>query len=275
MNSENFIQHTLQEFQSYSATDKIKFIKVFSELLNFQELKAAQNVLSNRKKKLKKLGTKGLTPSVPIKLSVFSLDIEKISVKYESFLVAASVSVVDEKLNEIYSSIIFHNPDDVIRTYPCITGFNKYSFIRGKEIQLVRELLAIFDNNYVIGFALDDDLKSLGINNSKFTKLDLKNFFRKTSKINPNHTEAIGLRHLVYHFYGQDIQSGVHSPFLDAKYLMKLYNDQYLIYKNSGILPNFEEIERLPALDYQKRMEEYHKNKKIKQIVHKLGRLSM
>jgi hypothetical protein len=56
---------------------------------------------------------------------------------------------------------------------------------------------------------------------------------------------------------------------------MKLYNDQYLIYKNSGILPNFEKIERLPALDYQKRMEEYHKNKKIKQIVHKLGRLSM
>ncbi len=126
------------------------------------------------------------------KIECFSLDIEKISVKNESFLIAASVSVIDEKLNEIYSSIIFHNPNDVIRTYPCITGFNKYSFIRGKEIQLVREeLLAIFDNNCVIGFALDDDLKSLGMNNFKFTKLDLKNFFRKTSKLNPNDTQFI------------------------------------------------------------------------------------
>ncbi len=196
-------------------------------------------------------------------MSVFSLDIEKMSVKNESFLVAASVSVVDEKLNEIYSSIIFHNPNDVIRTYPCMKGFNKYSFVRGKEIQLVRkELLAIFDNNCVIGFALDDDLKSLGINNFKFTKLDFKNFFRKTSKINPNDTEAVGLRHLVYHFYGQDIQSGVHSPYLDVKYLMKLYNHQYLLYKTSEILPNFEEVERLPALDYQTRMKEYYKNKK-------------
>jgi hypothetical protein len=53
MNTDNFIQHTSQEFQLYFSKDKIKFINFFSDLLNFQELKAAQNILSGRKKNLK------------------------------------------------------------------------------------------------------------------------------------------------------------------------------------------------------------------------------
>ncbi len=58
------------------------------------------------------------------------------------------------------------------------------------------------------------------------------------------------MRSLVYHFYKTDIQEGILRPKIDATYVLKLYFDPYLLNKNLNITPDFEDIQRLPKLDF-------------------------
>ena len=42
---------------------------------------------------------------------------------------------------------------------------------------------------------------------------------------------------------------------------MKLYLEHYLSHINTGIIPDFENIERLPYIDFRKRRQEYYERK--------------
>ncbi len=103
------------------------------------------------------------------------------------------MSVVDTNLKEIYFSLIRYEPPEIVDTIENITGFDKFSFINGKDISEVKsDLIKIFKNGLVLGFSLENDLKSLDLDMNLFENtLDLQNNFRKTSKINSTKTESI------------------------------------------------------------------------------------
>ncbi len=188
---------------------------------------------------------------------------KKIQIFKSSAQVAASVSVVDENFKEIYFTLIHYEPPEIVNTIENITGFNIFSFINGKDISEVKsDLIKIFKKGLILGFSLENDLKSLDLDINLFKNtLDLQNFFRKTSKINPTKTESINLRSLVYHFYKIDIQQGIHSPKTDATYVLKLYFDHYLPNNNLNIIPDFDDIQRLPKIDFIAHRKAYFENK--------------
>jgi hypothetical protein len=74
------------------------------------------------------------------------------------------------------------------------------------------------------------------------------------------------LQSLVYHFYKIDIQKGIHSPKIDATYVLKLYYDHYLSNNNLNITHDFKNIERLPTLDFIAHRKAYFENKLRKKL---------
>jgi hypothetical protein len=263
MNSNEFLREILNIFEKFDSQTRIHFIKELSKSLNYRECKTIHNIISDRKRKICKDEIRGIPPSIHSPTKIFSIDIEKIQIFKSNAQVAASVSVVDESFKEIYFTLIHYEPPEIANTIENITGFNILSLVNGKDISEVKsDLIKILEKGLVLGFSLENDLKSLDLDINLFENtLDLQSYFRKTSKINPTKTESINLRSLVYHFYKTDIQEGIHSPKTDATYVLKLYFDHYLSNKNLNITPDFEDIERLPKLDFIAHRRAYFANK--------------
>ena len=65
--------------------------------------------------------------------------------------------------------------------------------------------------------------------NLKISLNDMRNFTQTDlhEKFVDNNGQKIGLRRLVKHFYGIDIQQNIHSVKSDAIYTMKLFNEKF------------------------------------------------
>ncbi len=255
------ISETLKKFKIVSQEGKAILVKEIIKGFDYETTKSLQNFISSHKKYLGRNKSKILSIRDEF-VSEYSIDVEKILLIGKKQPIAASLSIYNNKLEQVYSVLIKHEPKTIRDTVEPITGFNKNSFINGQPIDLVRRnIVSLIGNNLIVGFAIKDDLESLGLDSGNFNTLELQEFYRKTSNINPHTQESLGLRHMIYHYYNIDIHSGEHQASTDALYTMKLYLEHYK-YDVEDENITFERVERLPKIPFKIRLE------KLKKKVH-------
>jgi len=129
---------------------------------------------------------------------------------------AGNVSVYDGYMKRVYVRQIKRQPGTFL-THPKmvkINGFTANSLKEGEDPNTVKEeLIKLFSGKLVISFGGAVDFMSLGMDAGDFDHFDLEKYYRKPKldRLGEDLGEAISLRRLCMHFFGEDIQPGRHD----------------------------------------------------------------
>ncbi|OXA46050.1 RNA exonuclease 4 [Folsomia candida] len=148
---------------------------------------------------------------------------------------AATVGIVDWKKDTILNETVYHKAGSYkVNSYTKkINGFEGSVLEKGRELSAVKEQTeSIIEGKVVVTAGGASDLLSLGLVPSDYELFDIQTVFRKWSgqftKAGDKVYQPINLRSLYFHYFGEDIQSGIHSSLTDARATMRLFQEIYL-----------------------------------------------
>lgn len=145
------------------------------------------------------------------------------------------MSIVNYSGKEIYSTKIYHRKNSFIVNWNTkrVNGFTASTFDDTKTCKpienVMEEVSNHLSNKLVLTYSGATDFESLSLNAGDFDHYDLAEYYKrpKLNKYGEDVGEKISLRSLCAHFFQDDIQSGTHSPFKDARATMKLFRKVY------------------------------------------------
>ncbi|CAL8068903.1 unnamed protein product [Orchesella dallaii] len=152
---------------------------------------------------------------------VLFFDVEKLTLKApqggKHQQRASSIAVVNRDRELVLWSFIHYNDHEICQTYPTLTGITREKLKIGQPLAIIQRFTNIcFQNNILVGYDMDNDLKSLCVTADK--KEDLSSYF-----VDENN-QKYSLRDLCKHFFNDDtIQCGLHSAIQDARRTRDLY----------------------------------------------------
>lgn len=186
------------------------------------------------------------------KSDILAFDCEHVHLKHlsgEKRIKAGSVSVVDFYGNRIYDAkVMWPIGSFIVNQYTIAkNGFHKDSLVYGTPIEKVsKHLQELFIDKMVITCGGTTDYLSLNLKQADYDGFDLHDYYYYFT-INVDGVmvlEKISLKKLVKYYIGVDIQTGIHDPFIDAKYTMEIFRNHYI---NEKLDKNFRYLE--PGVD--------------------------
>lgn len=160
--------------------------------------------------------------SHPTNSKVVALDCEMVGCdkNKEKGSMLARVSIIDYHGKTLYDSFV--SPTQPVTDYRYwITGIGPNNLENAPSFDKVTsEVKQILSDKFVVGYALPSDFKALGFNSSLFNSYDLSNVHLW---LNRKEKMGFSLRKLVFNLIGIKIQTGAHSPIVDALATMAVY----------------------------------------------------
>ena len=149
-----------------------------------------------------------------------ALDCEMVEGPHKKSLVA-EVAVVDWNGTPLYHTFV--KPSVPVVNYRTeITGLTPDSLKFGARFDTAqRKVLDLIQNKIVVGHALDNDLRALGISHAPVRNTAKHNFFKTMNPYGALQPQKLVRLHETY--IGSTIQEGSHSALEDARASMKVY----------------------------------------------------
>ena len=180
------------------------------------------------------------------------LDVEKINLKksrgqktHQS--AAATVAIVNEEGELVIWGFIKQRRQDVCQYFNMITNLSRGDLDEGMSIRVLHEILdSCLPTNTLVGFAIKDDLVSMGYPYDQVRTEDLHSFFKDYNN-QPYSVKALAAEFL----NGKEIQEGHHSAITDARVTLALHKVKQQKVRESDIRVLFIDIARPPKEPWQ------------------------
>jgi DNA polymerase III epsilon subunit-like protein len=245
------LRKTAKEFVPSNAAAPVKKLALRANVKEYVPL-SAPVVSSNTKNPI------NFTPLFP---PVVAIDCEMVKVRDPTKSGLAEVAVVDWNGDVVYHKYVIP-PSEVTNYLTRITGITKEKLEREgvpfDEVQ--KELEGILANKIIVGHALDNDIRAIGIPipaDRKWNSFDVPELMRTT----PIKKESRRLKILTLGLLGYPIQDGAHSAVIDAQASMGIYR-WYVSHTMFGMLPLSEEaVAQISHLDELERLNKLNRNK--------------
>jgi hypothetical protein len=149
---------------------------------------------------------------------------------------AGSISLVDTCGNTVYAATVFREYGSYRTTWYTrkLNGFDDTSLQEKTclDLQTIQlKITQLMTGKLTVGVSLKGDFESLELDIAKFDTFDLQDHWYREIRSSGGKTvkEPLGLRSLVFHYFGEDIQPSdqIHDAGKDAIQTMRLFTEVY------------------------------------------------